>query len=186
MPEYVASDAICPVYSLHSLEKRDILATLIIVVQSYRMLPLNLPPQDLKIVTHDDGKEYVWDVVRKKWLVMTPEERVRQNFVHWLSKEREVPFTHMANEVTVNLNGLSRRCDTVVYDRALVPKMIIEYKAPSVNITRNVFDQISRYNLVLKVDFLVVSNGIKHYCVKMEYPEETYRFLPDIPKYSDL
>jgi hypothetical protein len=81
---------------------------------------------------------------------------------------------------------MSRRCDSVVYDRAGQPKVIVEYKRPTVAITQKVFDQIARYNLVLHVDYLIVSNGLKHYCVKMEYPTGKYTFLQDIPNYSDL
>jgi len=150
------------------------------------MLPLNLPPQELKVVHNDDGSTNIWDFIRQKWVALTPEENVRQHFVHWLNTERGIPATHMANEVSINLNGLSRRCDTVIFDAALNPKIIVEYKAPSVPITRKVFEQICRYNLVLKVDYLIVSNGLKHYCVRMKYSENSFEFLPNIPFYEDI
>ena len=92
----------------------------------------------------------------------------------------------MANEVQLKLNGMSRRCDTVVYDRTLKPRVIVEYKAPSVNISQQVFDQICRYNMVLQVDYLIVSNGLSHYCCKLDYATRTYSFLQDIPDYTQV
>ena len=92
----------------------------------------------------------------------------------------------MANEVQLKLNGMSRRCDTVVYDRSLHPRVIIEYKAPTVNVTQKVFDQICRYNMVLQVDYLIVSNGLSHYCCKLDYPTRSYSFLKEIPTYESL
>ena len=81
---------------------------------------------------------------------------------------------------------MSRRCDTVVYDRALRPRVIIEYKAPSVSITQRVFEQICRYNIVLQVDYLIVSNGLAHYCCKVDYANRSYTFVEDIPEYSNI
>ena len=92
----------------------------------------------------------------------------------------------MANEVQVQLNGTRKRCDTVLYRRDLSARMIVEYKAPDVQITQAVFDQITRYNMVLKVDYLIVSNGLQHYCCRMDYVSERYLFLSDIPAYNDL
>ena len=92
----------------------------------------------------------------------------------------------MANEVQLKLNGMSRRCDTVVYDRTLRPRVIVEYKAPSVSITQKVFEQICRYNMVLEVDFLVVSNGLRHYCCQVDAKNGSYAFLEDIPDYDTL
>ena len=96
------------------------------------------------------------------------------------------PQALMANEVAISLNGMSRRCDTVLYNRTLTPRMIIEYKAPHIPITQKVFDQICRYNLVFRVDYLIVSNGLSHYCCRMDYERQSYRFLADIPVYSEL
>ena len=92
----------------------------------------------------------------------------------------------MANEVAISLNGMSRRCDTVVYDKQLKPRVIIEYKAPSVKIDAKVFAQIARYNLVLRVDYLVVSNGLQHFCCKMDYENNSYSFLDNIPAYAEV
>ena len=146
---------------------------------------LKLPPFELKI-SEQDGKTVVWDPVRKRWTAFTPEENVRQGFVSYLVNYKGYPISHIANEQAIELNGMSRRCDSVIYDKAGQPKVIVEYKRPTVTISQKVFDQIARYNLVLHVDYLIVSNGLKHYCVKMEYPAGKYVFLQDIPSYSDL
>lgn len=146
---------------------------------------LNLPPFELKI-SEQDGKTSVWDPVRKVWTAFTPEERVRQAFVSYLINYKDFPASHIANEQAIELNGMSRRCDSVIYDKTGQPKVIVEYKAPTVTLSQKVFDQISRYNLVLHVDYLIITNGLKHYCVKMEYPTGKYSFLQDIPAYSEL
>lgn len=149
------------------------------------MFPLNLPEYETKIA-EKDGKSAIFDNLRRCYVALTPEEWVRQHFVHYLLERRDYPATLMANEVSLTLNNTKRRCDTVVYDRNLRPRMIIEYKAPSVKITRNVFAQISRYNIVLRVDYLVVSNGLQHYCCKMDYERNSYSFLNDIPDYKEI
>ena len=149
------------------------------------MFSLNLPDCQLKF-GQQDNKLTVWDTVRRKYVAFSPEEHVRQVFVNYLITCKGYPATHLMNEVSLNLNGLSRRCDTVAYDKCLVPRLIVEYKAPEVNITRKVFDQISRYNLVLKVDYLIISNGMRHYCVRMDYDSGTYRFIEEIPAYDTI
>lgn len=154
-------------------------------MQIYKMSALNLPPYDVKI-TDKEGKQQIFDPLRKSYVALTPEEWVRQHFVHYLINHKGYPISLMGNEISITLNGMNRRCDTVVYDRALQPKAIIEYKASTVKITKDVFAQISRYNLVLKVDYLIVSNGIQHYCCKMNYEENSFTFLSEIPEYLKL
>lgn len=149
------------------------------------MLSLNLPPYATKIAVRD-GKNTIWDIIRRKYVALTPEEWVRQHFVHFLVEHKGYPASLLANEVALTLNGTSRRCDTVLYDRTLSPRMIIEYKAPHIPITQKVFDQISRYNLVFRVDYLIVSNGLSHYCCRMDYARQSYQFLTDVPDYSEL
>lgn len=149
------------------------------------MLQLNLPSAALKI-TRKENRDYVFDTLRKKYVALTPEEWVRQNFVHFLIRYKNYPVGLLANEVQISLNSTKKRCDTVLYNRNLTARMIIEYKAPSVNITQEVFNQITRYNIVLKVDYLIVTNGINHYCCKVDYRNNSYSFLRDIPEYSEL
>ena len=149
------------------------------------MLSLNLPAFNAKII-NKDGKNCIFDVIRRRYVILTPEEWVRQHFVHFLTDCKGYPSTLMANEVQVALNGTRKRCDTVLYKRDLTAQMIVEYKAPDIAISQSVFNQITRYNMVLKVDYLVVSNGLQHYCCKMDYAENSYFFLPDIPDYWSL
>ncbi len=149
------------------------------------MLALNLPSYSFKI-SNRDGKAYIFDVLRRKYVALTPEEWVRQHFTHYLLEYKGYPKGLLANEIQLNLNGTKKRCDTVLYNRDLTAKMIVEYKAPNVEITQAVFDQITRYNMVLKVDYLIVSNGIHHYCCHINYVTHSYTFLPDIPTYDSL
>ena len=149
------------------------------------MLLLNLPEYSAKIIERD-GKNVIFDPIRKKYVALTPEEWVRQNFVHYLINHKEYPLSLMANEVLIKLNGTSKRCDTVLYNRDLSARMIVEYKAPHIEITQEVFNQITRYNMALKVDYLIVSNGLMHYCCKVDYEAQTVRFLKDTPSYKNL
>ncbi len=149
------------------------------------MFSLNLPDFQVKIAV-TDGKKMVFDPLRRKYVALTPEEWVRQHFVHFLIQHKGYPSGLLANEVQLTLNGTRKRCDTVLYDRTRTPRMIIEYKAPTVPITRQVFDQITRYNIVLKVDYLIVSNGLEHYCCKVDYERFCCNFLKEIPDYAML
>lgn len=128
----------------------------------------------------------IYDPLRRKFIALTPEEWVRQHFVNWLISNKEYPTSLMANEAGIKLNSLTRRCDTVVYNQHLDPLMIIEYKESNISITQDVFDQVVRYNTVLKVPYIVVSNGVNHYCCKMNYEKQSYDFLTDIPNYREL
>ncbi|MGL5318297.1 MAG: type I restriction enzyme HsdR N-terminal domain-containing protein, partial [Bacteroidales bacterium] len=123
------------------------------------MNALNLPEYNIRMVLRDQ-KKFIWDRLRRKFVALTPEERVRQYFVEYLIREKAYPETLMNNEIGIVLNGMTRRCDTVIYGRNHAPLVIVEYKAPHIQINQNVFDQIVRYNMVLQVPFLIVSNGI--------------------------
>ncbi|MDF9829536.1 type I restriction enzyme HsdR N-terminal domain-containing protein [Parabacteroides sp. PF5-6] len=149
------------------------------------MLALNLPIFPAK-VTERKGKKLIFDLVRRKYVALTPEEWVRQHFVHYLITEKGYPAELVANEVAIKLNQTNKRCDTVVYDRYLTPVVVVEYKSPGIEITDRVFDQIVRYNMVLTVPYLMVSNGLSHYCCQIDYKTQTYSFLEDIPPYEDL
>ena len=149
------------------------------------MTSLNLPPTELKII-EKDGKQVVFDVLRKKYVTLTPEEWVRQNFIHYLLEHKNYPKGLLANEIQLELNGTNKRCDSVLFNKNLKAILIIEYKAPHIEITSAVFDQIVRYNMVLHVKYLTVSNGIRHFCCKIDYENQTYAFLEDIPEYNLL
>ena len=150
-----------------------------------QMLPLNLPNFDIKVKKSAD-QLLVWAETRRKYVALTPEEWVRQHFVHFLISEKGYRQELIANEVSIKLNGTAKRCDTVIYDRLLTPLMIVEYKAPSITITPKVFDQIVRYNRVLHVQYLIVSNGIRHFCCQIDYETLSYRFLKEIPDAQEV
>lgn len=146
---------------------------------------LNLPPVSLKL-REEEGILKVFDPIRNKYVAFTPEENVRRHFTAWLTDSLHYPATLMANEVTISFNGMNRRCDTVVYNRDMTPMVIVEYKAPDVTVTQAVFDQIVRYNMILRARYLIVSNGIRHYCCVMDYEKGTYHFIPKVPDYMEI
>lgn len=146
---------------------------------------LNLPLCHVKI-SEKDGKKYIHDPLRRKNVAFTPEEWVRQHFVSYLITVKFYPKERIANEVSIHVNGISKRCDTVVYDDYMQPLLIAEYKAPEITITEEVFNQISRYNSALKVPYLIVSNGLTHYCCNVDYINMKCDFLKDIPGYPEL
>ncbi len=111
---------------------------------------------------------------------------MRQHFVHFLVSEKGYPASRIANETAIRHHSRSRRCDSVVYNKQLEPVMILEYKEPKVPVTQQVFDQVARYNSVLRVPYIVVSNGISHFCYRIDYETQEYRFLTDIPMYDEL
>lgn len=146
---------------------------------------LNLPEASLRLRREENsGRVQVFDPLRGKWIVLTPEEWVRQNFVNMLVYVKGYYKGRMANEVCLTLNETARRCDTVIFNEYRQPLMIVEYKAPDIPITQRVFDQIARYNMVLHARFLAVSNGLNHYCCEIDYSTGSYRFLKDIPPFT--
>ena len=144
------------------------------------MIRLNLPPYPIK-VRETFGKRSIFDILRRKYVALTPEEWVRQHFIHFLVEHKGYPATLLANEVPLHIGNKTVRADSVLYDNLLHPKMIVEYKAPTIVITQKVFDQISAYNFLLHVDYLVVSNGIESYYCKRDYEHQRYFVLKDLP-----
>jgi predicted type IV restriction endonuclease len=149
------------------------------------MFALNLPTFDAKIVERD-GKNYIFDILRRRYITLTPEEWVRQHFIHYLLGEKKYPQALLGNEISLSLNGTTKRCDSVLFRQDMSARMIMEYKAQTVKITQKVFEQITRYNIVLKVDYLIVSNGMEHFCCKVDYKNQQCQFLKDIPCYDEL
>ena len=143
---------------------------------------LNLPIAALKTKLVE-GTTQVFDQVRKKYLVLTPEEWVRQHFVHYLNQEKNYPLGLMGVEKMVKYNGMQTRADIVLYAADGKPNMIVECKAPNVKITQDAFNQIAKYNFKLQVPFLVVTNGIQHFCCQMDYETNEIKFLEEIPSY---
>lgn len=149
------------------------------------MYRLNLPSCPIKI-SGTQLKPTILDILRRKYVALTPEEWVRQHFVHYLIEHKNYPASLLANEVKLQVGGKTLRADSVLYDTCLRPRMIVEYKAPSVKLSQKVFDQISIYNMLLRVDYLIVSNGMESYCCKMDYERQSYTFLQDIPDYHNI
>ena len=149
------------------------------------MQELNLPKYEISVKRNGE-RLTIFDFLRRRHVALTPEEWVRQHFVHFLVEHKGYPKGLLANEVELSVGEKNLRCDSILYDPSLKPRMIVEYKAPSVVVTQKVFQQIATYNLLLHVDYLVVSNGLTHYCVKMDYDNQKYLFLDDIPDYKNL
>ena len=146
---------------------------------------LNLPFYPLKL-RKTNGKLEILDIFRKKYVVMTPEEEVRQRFIQYMIHDKGFPAGLLAVEYSLKVNQLKKRADIVAFSKTGHPLLIVECKAPAVKITQDVFDQIARYNLDLKVDYLIVTNGLEHFACQLDFNANTYRFLEDIPDYLDV
>jgi type I site-specific restriction endonuclease len=133
-----------------------------------------------------EGKKLIFDAWRRKWVSLTPEEWVRQNFARYLTEEKHFPSSRLGVEYSLNLNQQNFRADLVFFGRNGEPLMIIECKAPEVKISQQVFDQIVRYNMKLKVKYLIITNGVTHYCCIIDKENLTYSFLEDIPDFREL
>ena len=149
------------------------------------MMQLNLPEAEVKIKKINE-KDYIFDRLRKQYVRLTPEEYVRQQFVSFLIEHKGYPSGLLANEISITLGNVRKRCDTILYDNYLNPLMIIEYKSPAVVINQKTFDQIARYNLVLQVPWLIVSNGLQHFCCHTDTEKKEYVFLNEIPEYVKI
>jgi hypothetical protein len=148
------------------------------------MQQLNLPFYPFK-TKEEKGKSYIFDEIRKKYLQLTPEEWVRQHFVKYLIQEKNYPASLIVLEKGLKLNELSKRADVLIYKDSS-PILLVECKAPEVKITQSTFDQIARYNLVFKVPYLIVTNGINHYCCVINFETNSFDFLKEIPDFGNL
>lgn len=149
------------------------------------MKTLNLPEFQFRIQQRDD-KRMIFDLLRRKYVVLTPEEWVRQNFIVYLIRIKGYPQSLIAVESSLRLGRMVKRADVVVYDNMATPLAIVECKAPEVAIDAGVFDQIIRYNMALNVKYIMLTNGMVHYCCQLNYDDLSYRFLEDIPTYEHL
>jgi len=148
------------------------------------MEALNLPQYSIKI-KEEGGTTYIFDSIRKKYLVLQPEEWVRQNFIQFLIHEKNYPNSLIEIEKGLKLNELQKRADIVIHKDAK-PMVLIECKAPNVKINQEVFEQIARYNTSFRVPYLIVTNGMSHYCAKINFEENSFEFLKDVPYYGKL
>ncbi|APD05764.1 site-specific DNA-methyltransferase (adenine-specific) [Flavobacteriaceae bacterium UJ101] len=146
-------------------------------------MELNLPKYEFR-TKNTDNQLYIFDSIRKKYYVLTPEEWVRQHFVQFLIHEKQYPKGRMGIEIPVQINGMTKRADILFYNQQGKPELIVECKRPSVAITQDTFDQIARYNMILKAKTLIVTNGLQHYCCEMDHEKMRYYFLENIPSYS--
>ncbi len=149
------------------------------------MESLNLPEYPLKIIRRGD-KAFVFDIFRRRTVALTPEEWVRQHFLWWLTREKSYPASLISVESTLQYNKLTKRADAIVYSRTGTPVMIIECKSAAQKITKDVFDQAARYNAPFHVDYLVVTNGLLHYCCFRDHKAGKWLFLEDVPEYHTL
>lgn len=145
------------------------------------MVQLNLPTYNLNIKNGE-----VFDIIRKKYVRFTPEEYVRQSFVHFLIEQKHFPLSLMSTETPLKLFNTVKRSDITLYTLSGKPLVLVECKAPTIKITKEVFNQISRYNITLKAAYLIVTNGINHFCIKQNPETLKYEFLKDIPDYSSI
>jgi hypothetical protein len=149
------------------------------------MYELNLPKYEIRIGGTQEKPE-IFDFLRRRFVKLTPEEWVRQHFVHWLVEHKGYPKGLLGNEIELRVGDKRMRCDSVLYNQEMKPVMIIEYKAPTVVLSQKVFDQIVTYNLLLNVDYLIISNGLQHYCCHMNDERNSYDFLKEIPDYKTI
>lgn len=135
---------------------------------------------------NSENKVLIFDEIRKKFIILTPEEWVRQHVIHHLLYELNYPKSHINVEKLIKINGLTKRYDVVVFQSNGEILILIECKAPSIAISQATFDQIARYNLVLHANYLMVTNGLNHYFCQMDFENEKYLFLKDLPAYTNL
>jgi len=147
---------------------------------------LNLPAYSFRFKSGDDGKALIYDDIRKKYVVLTPEEWVRQHFVKYLIDEKAYPAGLVAVEVMFKMNRMVKRADILVYDKKGEPVLIVECKAPSVKVNAVVFDQIVSYNLKFRLKYIVVTNGMEHYACLTDPVRMEWSFLNSIPDYKTL
>ncbi|RIV68628.1 type I restriction enzyme HsdR N-terminal domain-containing protein [Flagellimonas aequoris] len=147
------------------------------------MQPLNFPKYSFRI-KNSQNRQYIFDGIRKKFVVLQPEEWVRQHLLHFLIFTKNFPKSMVNVEKQLTVNSLKKRYDVVVFNPDGSIFLLVECKAPEIKIDQSTFDQIARYNYQLKANYLLVTNGLEHYCCEMDHEHEKYRFLEDIPDFS--
>ncbi|WP_330441635.1 type I restriction enzyme HsdR N-terminal domain-containing protein [Flavobacterium sp. C4GT6] len=147
------------------------------------MQKLNFPNYTFRF-KNSENKIAIFDEIRKKFILLTPEEWVRQHVVQYLLLEHKYPKSYINVEKVLKVNGLTKRYDAVVFNPDGSIFLLVECKAPEVKITQNVFDQIARYNMVLKANYMMITNGLNHYFCQMDYEKEQYQFLRNLPEFT--
>ena len=146
---------------------------------------LNLPPYDFKSRAYN-GQHQIYDAIRRKYVILTPEEWVRQHFVNYLTAHKGYPVGLINIEFPVTVNGMLQRADIVAYGRTGNPLLIVECKASTVKLDATTFSQAARYNLTLKANYLVVTNGIKHYCSMVDLQSKQFEAIPEVPDFKQI
>ncbi len=149
------------------------------------MQALNLPTYSLKIKS-EEGLEFIYDQFRKKYVRLTPEEWVRQNFTHYLVNEKNYPASRLIIEKSLKVNKMIKRCDIVAYNDFGYPALIVECKSPDTKVRQETFEQVSIYNITFKVEYLIITNGLKHYCLKVDFKTLQVHLADEIPDYSRI
>jgi hypothetical protein len=147
------------------------------------MQNLNLPAFDYQLKSNEN-KTLIFDIIRKKYVVLTPEEWVRQHFVNYLISVKNYPVSLIAIEKQIQLHKVTKRFDILIFSNIGKPYILIECKAPNVQIGQNTFDQIARYNSEIDAEFLIVTNGLDHFCCQMDFDSKKYIFLNSIPDFQ--
>lgn len=150
------------------------------------LLKLNLPFYKFRFARTQDGSEMIFDSFRKKYVALTPEEWVRQNFLQYLVNEKGFKSGRISVECPIKVKNLGRRCDAIVYDGAGKALAIVECKAPTVKISQDTFDQIGIYNYGIMAQYLIVTNGLNHFCCNVDFEKRNLTFLEEVPQYSDM
>lgn len=151
----------------------------------FQPFPLNLPAYPFKLKQSEDIT-YIFDEIRKKFLVLTPEEWVRQHIVQYMIQEKGYPKSLIKLEGGMKLHSLQKRTDIVAFNSAGQKVLLVECKAPAVKISQKVFDQIARYNIVHKIPLLAVTNGLQHYYCRIDFEAKGYSFLESLPPYGSM
>ncbi len=148
------------------------------------LLSIDFTPfqKDLQ-VKKEQGKRWIFDPIRKKYVVLNPEEFVRQLLINYLIQDRGYSSNRISIEKKLLVNGRDRRFDLLVYDHQVKPFLLVECKAPEVKISQDVFEQIARYNMALKVPYLMVTNGLHSYCCQIDYQTQSFQFLDQLPAF---
>lgn len=145
---------------------------------------LNLPEYEFRF-KNEEGKVFIFDDLRKKYVVLNQEEWVRQNFIRYLINVKKFPVSLMVVEKKVIINRQPQRFDLLIYNRKGLPHAIVEFKAPEIKITQKVFDQVVRYNMELRVEYIIVSNGLLHFVCKIDYINNNYLFIKEVPVFGE-
>jgi len=149
------------------------------------MRDLNFPKYEFRY-KEMDNQQYIFDIIRKKFVVVTPEEIVRQHLVHFLIEDRQFPKALINLEKVIRFNKMIRRFDLMVYDAEVQPLLIAECKAPNIPITQETFEQVATYNLVLQAPYVFVTNGLQHFCCNIDLKKRQFKYIADIPEYAAL